>query len=387
VQDRYIFQQTGADQHVGRTVNCLPYTTLDLGCITPHFKPGSSINIEELRVLASIEKLKTESFVLALPFLAANLLAHKKFLETYFGENHPIHNMPIFSRGWAGAHENDVVCGSKLHCKCGCDMVATGVPPYIITMGQIDDIRTELEVGFNKVMNELPAHCVTALRESFNINEAQVTNHDFRTLASTMTAALEKMRDDIMADFRVLAVPITQNATVSVSTSQTSVWKLWDWSTDLPGLGKTHKVPENYVVPSSGAIHTIWLLWHLGNVSTGVCPLKTLGVHDYPRSDVNPISIKITRLKKVMLYITAVWDEITSRSQDYDNEDNWNSTLAKVISELGEKTNPKSFKLSIATWYGRIGLAQKASRSPPVVTTQPPGLVVQTPASVVSTTL
>ena len=153
VQDRYQkVDHPAVDCFCGRVLTMVPMTTAEFAVMPPHFDKAGLAMLEEIGWKNIIYHYDSYGNTMkrVLPMLLATLVFHKANgnLEELLPEDHPIFSEAIFSQDKIRINElkNHIHLGYNGCCKC--NMVATGVSPFVTILIQFEKLKESVE---NKV--------------------------------------------------------------------------------------------------------------------------------------------------------------------------------------------------------------------------------------------
>jgi hypothetical protein len=132
VQSRYIFENEGGDQFVGRAATGLPLTDIKFASLPPHFISEQILTTAQWEeILPGYSNFYPVQFRTALPYLLASLVYHRNYIRQNYATTHPY----FLTRLWRSNLLEQLA--SQVHVGIGINSVtsmeATGIPPYTYT--------------------------------------------------------------------------------------------------------------------------------------------------------------------------------------------------------------------------------------------------------------
>lgn len=265
VQDRYLFAGAGGDQLTGRVLSGLPFNQSSFASLPPHFDEAGTRLIEWNSILPLYPKLP-DTFKQALPFFLASICYHEQWLRKALPSHHPLFSTHLFASGCIAALVPHVVAGCNRCPLTG--LQATGIPPHLVMSNELLQVAASTQLLKEQLLakcTELPTELTNTLLSKFSINGAMpVTLDDMKTLINSAVAELRTQYRDSRTDAMREAAP-------SADQNGDPRFQLWLWKAD----SKFHMVPEQWIFPSTN-IKDTWNLWHFGNITDKIRPLRCL---------------------------------------------------------------------------------------------------------------
>ncbi len=219
------------------------------------------------------------------PYLVAAFTFHDDFLRSELTPTHPIFSSQLYVTGVLSRLKQHVLSGSG-RCRVT-GICATGIPQFMAVGMEIADLRREVEAlaaGIEKVKTDLlasidtlPEKLETRLLDNFSIDGTQVTRRDLDQISTHISACIASLRAELAGAHALPASTGSSVDTPSVSVP-TLPFKTWNWG------GAFHPVPEGWKLPRP-SFKAFFFLWHRGDPSAGIQPLKNLSRRDVTSTD------------------------------------------------------------------------------------------------------
>lgn len=294
VQDRYLFNQEGSDQFVGRTVAGLPFLSSEFAVLPPHFsiETLNSITDEEWRTILPLYKEYPKGFRLVLPYLMASLIHHEDFLRSNLPKDHSLFYSPLFSscNSLFKRLKANVLTGI-LKCPIT-NLESKGVPPFITITALLKNVQFEVKSNNNDMINKLPNLLSSNLLSNFTIEGAIPITQDH--LEKEFKKLIEKVETKCASVNTNNNSNIPNNA-ILIDNEVTS-YKTFHWK------GKFHPIPQQFKMPKVDC-KTLWRLYHYGLENENIAPFRAF--HKWDFDDLKE-AMKFFKGKKVILTLLQI---------------------------------------------------------------------------------
>lgn len=179
VQSRYIFENEGGDQFVGRAATGLPLTDIKFASLPPHFISEQILTTAQWEeILPGYSNFYPVQFRTALPYLLASLVYHRNYIRQNYATTHPY----FLTRLWRSNLLEQLA--SQVHVGIGINSVtsmeATGIPPYIQLAQRMDGLEQSIVKQTTVIcgkFDSLPAEVCTAVLANCEVNGAVPITH------------------------------------------------------------------------------------------------------------------------------------------------------------------------------------------------------------------
>jgi hypothetical protein len=321
VQDRYLQQQDGADQFVGRTLCGNNPIDIEFSTLPPHFNQNDTNKLESLWINAYGNKYNelTTGFKQTLPYLVASIVYHIDFFKKNLNENHPFFQSLLFTRNFI--HENKlkekIETGNFNNTKT--NMRATGLPPYMLMAQEIVSLKDTVGSLQNKLqqsLSQLPTEVTNSILNKCQINGAiPIVASDFKAFEDRFEQRIRSQIDEIKQSVSVTAINNNLMDVVHPPNEPDFDWHYWKEAKEY------HMIPENWTAPTGMYCKEMWFLWNHGNKEKRIAPLRRL------KSSIIPVK----KNKNNFIKIQGVMKELIKKSglEPMDISD-------KTIAESGE---------------------------------------------------
>lgn len=284
VQQRYVFEGEGSDQHCGRTVAGLPLSSIDFAVLPPRF--DMEIDDETWAQVHPEFAAFPSGFKEVMPYLFATLVHQRDFLRRNLQADHPLFQTYLWTSGLIDRFGNHVLLGNK---KCDVTRLdATGVPQHVLIMHELVSVVDQL-----KILNDSLKSCqnmliqkLISMGEDIPINVSQHILNNFQVNGAVpitfgqVEGLFDRFKDQLLSQIASLSVSSKgaessegeSPAPNASSNAKKFAWKLWK-------SGEWHPVPEGFVFPSLTA-SALWNLWFLGNEAEDIGPYMKIRKRD-----------------------------------------------------------------------------------------------------------
>ena len=274
VKERYLKYESGGDQLVGRSLTGINPQSAEFSTSPVYFHSlddGQKELLEKLKLHCF--PLMTEIFSHTATMLLASFIHHETWLKGLAQGNSLFLNNPFFSFCHLFPNRKDRVihtCPWEAHSQER--PVYTGIPLHCSILNKLMEVH--------QMQKDLPESIRRHLKDEL----------DSRQFAGDGIAGL---KHDIKNNFDMIESKIAKTLNEfrvrgNIRDDEDSTWKI-DESLDAPARlsetprklkefgvwahywgGKIRKVPEDYSLPKSSPLLTMWLAWHLPDVSRKV---------------------------------------------------------------------------------------------------------------------
>ena len=279
----------GQDRLLGRIVAMLDIMSEQFAVLPPHF----TIDIEaqgddEVRtlVLDAVKSVfpglhgKDECMPGVLQRLLASLVWHAKDDESYLEQlppDHPLRVSPLYTEGWIAKLKPHVVTGLFKCEKSG--MVASGLPPHCAIMLRLVKLEMKIDTLIGDGTDSLRAQLKEDLKASIEQFCEQQGNISQATLQAALASAMDGLRGQLMAALHPDGVPEEPVEEAPPPEDTSPKWHSW---ADKPGqLARSHRLPQDHVLPKGVNVSLFWNLWFRGAPAERRFPYRECRADDF----------------------------------------------------------------------------------------------------------
>lgn len=302
VQQRYVFEGEGSDQHCGRTVAGLPLSSVKFAVLPPRFDKNVCLDDETWAQVHPEFHAFPPAFKEVMPYLLATLVHHRTFLRTNLAADHPLFQTYLWTSGLIDRFGGHVLVGEK---KCEVTgLVATGVPQHVVIMHELVSVVEKLKILNESLKNaqealmqrltslgdDLPANLSKHILNNFEVNGAVPITF------GQVEGLFDRFKEQLLSQIASLSVPSKDGESgesasqpPNASPAKKFTWKLWK-------SGEWHPVPEGFIFPSVTA-STLWNFWFLGNDAEDIGPYMKIRKRDLGSAGQKT---QLSRAKKVI---------------------------------------------------------------------------------------
>ena len=290
VKERYLKYENAGDELVGRTLTGIPPTSVDFGISHVYFKSDS-------RYYQQIEEFLSVCFSVILPKLTGFsrvLLASFIYHESWTRENQhpasPLFNSTYYSFDivypnrkdfvstalpWENKHDAPVLTGIPIHCSLLNKIMEIYEMQKALPEEMLKRFVQELDqrnigngsVNANRIIERIE-QSNQDLKESLlhHLGDPKPKEHDEALVINE--AVLNSNGNDSSSrtsEHRPASVPLLSSAD--------GVWAHF-WG------GKVRALPYDFRFPKRQTLYSLWMNWHLPNISKKICPYKILRAND-----------------------------------------------------------------------------------------------------------
>jgi hypothetical protein len=143
VRDTYLRYESAGDQFVGRTVAGLPLESPDFAILPPHFRSTAAGVVAE--VVQECFPKSHQSLRNCLEMFLASVVYHSDYLKAKLPANHRLFSSPLFSTNRLSSLKPLVQCGRFNKVDEKRIARATGIPPFVSILCQVQDLAGEVK--------------------------------------------------------------------------------------------------------------------------------------------------------------------------------------------------------------------------------------------------
>jgi hypothetical protein len=261
VQGKYIFGTPGADQLIGRIIcglnihNCHEFLSLP-----PHFDDTSIQQADLYQEVIGVFSEYPLCFRKTFEFLIASLSYHQDWISANCHANHPIFSSRIWTNGLLQQVKPFVIMSKR---KCGCSLIATGIPSLWSAIGIFDildlklkesiELTREATFKLDNLAASMPLKVCERLNENFTFH-GQVP-----VSVAHLHAVLQEHTDRIIQQVQQSLHTTTANDSPGElnETESEDAWPTWTWG------GRMHFIPETFSFPTGNSL-ALWSCWFYG---------------------------------------------------------------------------------------------------------------------------
>lgn len=402
VQDRYLFNGSGGDCLVGRTLAGLCPTSEEFALLTPHFHESDLNYISDELGWENIfpgYSSYTQGLKSAAPYLFASFVYNFPYLNNLLGSNHV-----LYSSNTVMATKANIIrtLRNRVHyCtgQCsGCRMVASGVPPQHATtlemvkmkeqVRKLEETVVRLEATIAQHVVRLEgtiAQQISGIRQSIpeSLHLMLSENYEITGVRPASVRDVSSIAQEIFGQIQTLMRTNGGNGLAS-STSISSVVQQMpseeeyedssnvehanvqnaNESNPMPVYrswrnGTIHPFPQDFEYRPSNTKST-WRLWFLGDVNRQLPPFVILRNHlDCLKTKVerNNVSRTFNVVSKMLELIEVREDEVTSANV----EELYERAFPLLLNYVYAKVPPRAETRSINTLANLLAEKQRAS--------------------------
>ena len=290
VKERYLKYENAGDELVGRTLTGIPPTSVDFGISHVYFKSNS-------RYYEQVEEFLSVCFSVTHPKLTGLsrvLLASYIYHESWTKENQhqasPLFNSTYYSFDvvypdrkdfvatalpWENKHDAPVLTGIPIHCSLLNKIMEIYEMQKALPEEMLKRFVEELDqrnigngsVNANRIIERIE-QSNQDLKESLLHHLGDPKPQENEEALVINEAVLNSNGNDSSlrtSEHRPASVPLLSSAD--------GVWAHF-WG------GKVRALPFDFRFPKRQTLYSLWMNWHLPNISQKICPYKTLRAND-----------------------------------------------------------------------------------------------------------